>query len=197
MIYKYQYSFLFSISYCPTIFVCAFQVQNTPLHCTLFSFLPYSNRTILRPNLPSRTLLNMATILYKKYMSKKRENMQKPRESCEHQQMSQSSQAPLELSSMPIGRQDDGYQNTNKDQANLTFNTTMPCSICSDEKRAMKMYRRRLIAGLVLPFLLQSLDITIISGALPFIASDFRSSSSLIHAFLNLRTDLEQINSLN
>jgi len=48
------------------------------------------------------------------------------------------------------------------------------CGICIDEKRQMTHYRRRLMLGLFFPFLVQSLDVTIIAGALPFIASDFR-----------------------
>ncbi|KAG0645371.1 Efflux pump FUS6 [Hyphodiscus hymeniophilus] len=53
------------------------------------------------------------------------------------------------------------------------------CSTCADEKRTMAHYRRRLIFGLLLPFMVQSLDVTIISGALPFIASDFHQLSQL------------------
>ncbi|KAE9365949.1 MFS general substrate transporter [Stipitochalara longipes BDJ] len=53
------------------------------------------------------------------------------------------------------------------------------CGICKDEKRQMKHYRRRLMLGLFFPFLVQSLDVTIIAGALPFIASDFHQLSQL------------------
>jgi len=55
------------------------------------------------------------------------------------------------------------------------------CGICKDEKRQMNHYRRRLMLGLFFPFLVQSLDVTIIAGALPFIASDFRKYSSRWH----------------
>jgi MFS family permease len=49
-----------------------------------------------------------------------------------------------------------------------------PCSVCKQEKRAARRYRWLLTAGLFFPFTVQALDATIIAGALPFIASDFR-----------------------
>jgi hypothetical protein len=51
-----------------------------------------------------------------------------------------------------------------------------PCVICKEEKRAARIYRWKLIAGLFFPFSVQALDTTIVAGALPFIASDFRES---------------------
>ena len=54
-----------------------------------------------------------------------------------------------------------------------------PCSTCKEEKRAARRYRWLLIGGLFFPFMVQSLDVTIIAGALPFIASDFRKSPLL------------------
>jgi hypothetical protein len=44
------------------------------------------------------------------------------------------------------------------------------------QKKAASRYRWKLIAGLVLPFSVQALDVTIIASALPFIASDFSMS---------------------
>jgi len=41
------------------------------------------------------------------------------------------------------------------------------------DKRRRRVYRWKIILGLVGPFALQSLDITIIASALPFIAKDF------------------------
>jgi hypothetical protein len=49
-----------------------------------------------------------------------------------------------------------------------------PCPVCKEEKRAASRYRWLLTAGLFFPFTVQALDATIIAGALPFIASDFR-----------------------
>ena len=127
----------------------------------------------------------MATILYQNCMSKKREQEQKPQQVCEHR-MRQSSQTLIELSPLSAGKRDDGYQNIDKNQSNLLSETTVPCIICSDKLKAMKRYRLRLLAGLTLPFSVQSLDITIISGALPFIASDFRSSKLKLTTILSI-----------
>jgi hypothetical protein len=54
-----------------------------------------------------------------------------------------------------------------------------PCVLCKQEKKAARVYRWKLIAGLFFPFSVQALDTTIVAGALPFIASDFRESSIL------------------
>jgi hypothetical protein len=50
------------------------------------------------------------------------------------------------------------------------------CTICMEEQKRMRYYRRRLIAGLALPFMIQSFDTTIIAGAVTTIASDFSKS---------------------
>lgn len=50
-----------------------------------------------------------------------------------------------------------------------------PCTLCKEEKRRERIYRWKLIGGLFLPFSVQALDTTIVAGALPFIASDFRT----------------------
>lgn len=57
--------------------------------------------------------------------------------------------------------------------------TNAPCPACKDEKRAARRYRWLLISGLFFPFMVQSLDATIIAGALSFIASDFRKYTLL------------------
>ncbi|OBT72289.1 hypothetical protein VF21_07977 [Pseudogymnoascus sp. 05NY08] len=51
--------------------------------------------------------------------------------------------------------------------------------LCKEAKRAARIYRWRIISGLFVPFLVQSLDVTIIAGALPFIASDFNQLAQL------------------
>jgi MFS family permease len=60
----------------------------------------------------------------------------------------------------------------------------------------MKHYRRRLMLGLFFPFLVQSLDVTIIAGALPFIASDFRKCSQFWHSSL-AHENIDQLSQLN
>jgi hypothetical protein len=42
-----------------------------------------------------------------------------------------------------------------------------------EEKKAMRIYRAKLIGGLFFPFSVQALETTIIAAALPYIASDF------------------------
>ncbi|KAH6960843.1 hypothetical protein HG530_004552 [Fusarium avenaceum] len=53
------------------------------------------------------------------------------------------------------------------------------CTVCSSEKKAARVYRWKIIFGLVAPFALQALDSTIIASALPWIASDFGEISQL------------------
>ncbi|KAH7255169.1 major facilitator superfamily domain-containing protein [Fusarium redolens] len=48
-----------------------------------------------------------------------------------------------------------------------------PCQDCKRESNQQVRYRWRIILGLVLPFALSALDVTIIASALPWIAADF------------------------
>jgi MFS family permease len=64
-------------------------------------------------------------------------------------------------------------------EQNRTQASNTPCPTCNEEKHAARRYRWLLIGGLFFPFMVQSLDATIIAGALPFIASDFRKSPLL------------------
>jgi hypothetical protein len=50
------------------------------------------------------------------------------------------------------------------------------CLICKQEKHAAKIYRWKLIGGLLLPYTLASLDLTIVATSLPFIASYYSTS---------------------
>ncbi|EFQ33363.1 major facilitator superfamily transporter [Colletotrichum graminicola M1.001] len=56
---------------------------------------------------------------------------------------------------------------------------TGPCPTCKSARRAQRIYRCRLFAGLILPFVLQALDVTIIASALPWIAADFHETGQL------------------
>ena len=47
-----------------------------------------------------------------------------------------------------------------------------------EEKKAMRIYRWKLILGLFLPFSIQALETTVLAGAYPFIASDFSMSGT-------------------
>ncbi|KAM0564565.1 hypothetical protein ACHAPJ_000779 [Fusarium lateritium] len=54
-----------------------------------------------------------------------------------------------------------------------------PCATCISEKKAARVYRWKIIFGLMAPFALQALDSTIIASALPWIAGDFGEISQL------------------
>ncbi|KAL0940893.1 tetracycline efflux protein [Colletotrichum truncatum] len=54
-----------------------------------------------------------------------------------------------------------------------------PCPTCKSERKARMNYRLKIFGGLVLPFTLQALDVTIIAGALPWIAADFHETGQL------------------
>jgi hypothetical protein len=53
------------------------------------------------------------------------------------------------------------------------------CTACKSEKSAARTYRWKLIIGLIFPFALQALDVTIIASALPWIAVDFGEVAQL------------------
>lgn len=79
---------------------------------------------------------------------------------------SQISESAMELTAYPDGAREI-HEKTDMDDK------SPPCAECQEAKRAARIYRWRVISGLFVPFLVQSLDVTIIAGALPFIASDF------------------------
>lgn len=58
-------------------------------------------------------------------------------------------------------------------------NNKTACSVCKTESHKALIYRLKLIAGLLAPFALQALDVTIIASALPFIATDFHEVAQL------------------
>lgn len=137
----------------------------------------------------------MATILYKKFIKNKNNSKPKPSQShpCEHQRtVSNISDGFVELDNYGgPGREDtdDGLipddeahrkhkANIQNDEGHIGLQNAEVCSICKEEKRTMSRYRWKLMIGLFFPFLVQSLDTTIIAGAASFIASDFSKSCS-------------------
>lgn len=117
----------------------------------------------------------MASNLYKKYI-KHKENKQP--DLCEHQRAAKNTTAAVAAfdSIEPPSRSFSSAHQTGRltignleDRADNT-----PCPICKEENSRMRIYRWKIVSGLCLPFIVQSLDTTIIAGALPFIASDFR-----------------------
>ncbi|KAL7932083.1 major facilitator superfamily domain-containing protein [Trichoderma chlorosporum] len=57
--------------------------------------------------------------------------------------------------------------------------TNQACTCAKKPERNNKKYRIKLIAGLVLPYFLASLDLTVVATALPFIASHFHKFDQL------------------
>ncbi|KAE8156343.1 major facilitator superfamily domain-containing protein [Aspergillus tamarii] len=53
------------------------------------------------------------------------------------------------------------------------------CQVCKKQKHDTRVYRWKLIAGLCLPFILATLDLTIVATALPSIASHFNEFDEL------------------
>lgn len=98
----------------------------------------------------------MATILYK-YLKKK------------HNQRKEENATSHEFHEITTP----GDETEKPDVDDTTAVDTPPGQCSREEIRAARIYRCKIIAGLFLPFLVQSLDTTIIAGALPFIASDF------------------------
>ena len=58
-------------------------------------------------------------------------------------------------------------------------------AVTKEEKKKVWKHRGRLLAGLILPFFLNSIDVTIVATALPHIAADFGSSPLNIHLCLS------------
>lgn len=48
-----------------------------------------------------------------------------------------------------------------------------PCHLCQQQRRHDRIYRWKLICGLTLPYILSTLDLTIVATAVPIIASHF------------------------
>ncbi|KAK1977358.1 major facilitator superfamily transporter [Colletotrichum cereale] len=57
--------------------------------------------------------------------------------------------------------------------------TSGPCPTCKSVRRAQLTYRYKVFIGLVLPFVVQALDVTIVASALPWIAAGFHETGQL------------------
>ncbi|GAM85424.1 hypothetical protein ANO11243_034310 [Dothideomycetidae sp. 11243] len=62
---------------------------------------------------------------------------------------------------------------TTIDEPTSTCHDCGKCAPCRKQKRKRRWFRVRLLAGTMLPFLLASLDLTVVATALPFIARHF------------------------
>jgi hypothetical protein len=106
----------------------------------------------------------------------------KPVKLCEHQREINLDNIglPADISDFATTPQplDENRKQLVSDNAEATGDI-VPCVLCKQEKRAARIYRWKLIGGLFFPFTVQALDTTIVAGALPYIASDFRESRYL------------------
>lgn len=111
----------------------------------------------------------MAYLLYK-YIKKRIANPEEVQEVHEQElKLSNDHQSPFEV-------EVDSSSNPNVVSNDITTESNVK-TISAGEKRASRIYRWKLVAGLFLPFSLQALETTIVAGALPFIASDFSKLS--------------------
>ncbi|KAJ4271617.1 hypothetical protein NW762_000322 [Fusarium torreyae] len=89
-----------------------------------------------------------------------------------------------ELNPLPIELQTTSPDDAPKQQPQCRHmaayeSSSGPCATCVSEKKAARVYRWKIIFGLMAPFALQALDSTIIASALPWIAGDFGEISQL------------------
>lgn len=140
----------------------------------------------------------MAFYLYKKFIKNRNKNESPskpaPGRTCEHQRIvsnisngffeldnfRQPSQEGTDedLISSGGGQKHSGICQTSDGQDGLPHSDE--CVVCKEKEKAMKKYRWQLMLGLCFPFMVQSLDTTLIAGAAAFIASDFSKSTDLI-----------------
>ncbi|KAH7336399.1 hypothetical protein BKA65DRAFT_431983 [Rhexocercosporidium sp. MPI-PUGE-AT-0058] len=139
----------------------------------------------------------MAFYLYKKFIKNENKNESpskaKPGRPCEHQRIVSNISDGFvqlddfrqpardatgeELVSSGGGKKHQGECQTIHGQDGIPHSDE--CAVCEEEKKAMSKYRWRLMLGLCFPFMVQSLDTTLIAGAAAFIASDFNQLSQL------------------
>lgn len=124
----------------------------------------------------------MATIIYKKFIKKSKNEQTLPGQAapCVHQRVtSHASDVPL---TQPNAERDKNivHQITPRPiDRSFRSDGNTSCEGCQYEKKALTRYRWKIMIGLAMPFMIQSLDATIIAGALPYIASDFRNTSPI------------------
>ncbi|WEW58276.1 hypothetical protein PRK78_003744 [Emydomyces testavorans] len=121
--------------------------------------------------------------IYKKLKEHKASKQDKPK-LCRHQLQAQNT--PSQPDSKPAEheiREDDilveGSDQTVAHRTEKTRENHSQCSQCKKEKRDKRVYRWKLICGLLLPYFLASVDLTIVAAALPFIASHFNKLDEL------------------
>lgn len=146
---------------------------------------PFSNRSFDPIHLNYLTVA-LLTFLQKMFIALARAVKRKRRSSrppCQHQVRSQGTTGVAlestdesrseEPSSTPVTKEADPAEH-GQDQ----FGPER-CEICKKTKHDARVYRWKLIIGLLLPYLLASLDLTVVATALPFIASHFQKLDQL------------------
>ncbi|EEQ86326.1 MFS multidrug transporter [Blastomyces dermatitidis ER-3] len=101
----------------------------------------------------------------------------KQKRPCRHQRRNQIQ--ATELDPVPFDESRNQHDPTSAnllsppDPAHEQIPSNGPCEKCKKEKHDARVYRSKLIAGLVFPYFLASVDLTIVASAMPFIASHF------------------------
>lgn len=93
---------------------------------------------------------------------------------CQHQWQNQNQES--ELGPVRLGNEHDPADAallSDRYPAPEQIQPNGPCQKCKEEKHDARVYRSKLIAGLVFPYFLASVDLTIVASAMPFIASYF------------------------
>ncbi|KAL2388443.1 hypothetical protein RJ035_003252 [Blastomyces gilchristii] len=107
----------------------------------------------------------------------------KQKRPCRHQRRNQIQATELD----PVPFDESGNQHdptsanllSSPDPAHEQIPSNGPCEKCKKEKHDARVYRSKLIAGLVFPYFLASVDLTIVASAMPFIASHFNKLDQL------------------
>ncbi|CEL11181.1 hypothetical protein ASPCAL14284 [Aspergillus calidoustus] len=112
----------------------------------------------------------MAYYLYKKIKASRAAKAQS-----ELIPLGSSHSSPFERTS----QQQDGHPLTSNDPLLSTSEKTSPSPELEAEKRRRRIYRWKLITSLFLPYMLATIDLTIVATAVPFIASHFNELDEL------------------
>ncbi|KAF5605930.1 multidrug transporter [Fusarium pseudoanthophilum] len=97
----------------------------------------------------------------------------------QQRKQAQTNPAPMELQETGSDATKQAPQQPQCRHMEAYESSSVKCVACASEKKAARIYRWKIILGLVAPFALQALDSTIIASALPWIASDFGEISQL------------------
>ncbi|EEP81793.1 conserved hypothetical protein [Uncinocarpus reesii 1704] len=120
----------------------------------------------------------MFTYLYKKIKQPKASEPAR-KQPCRHQLSLQASRLSNEEKRYDDALVEGSLPQPVKPTTEQTVENQGPCSECKKEKHDKRVYRWKLIFGLLLPYFLASVDLTIVAAALPFIASHFNKLDEL------------------